>query len=63
VRGSELASVRMSKITETLQRLALEEERVLVEEISIDDLEKVPQVINDFMEQIEEIGLNPFKGF
>jgi quinone-modifying oxidoreductase subunit QmoB len=53
----------MSKITETLQRLALEEERVLVEEISIDDLEKVPQVINDFMEQIEEIGLNPFKGF
>ena len=63
VRGSELASVRMSKIIETLQRLALEEERVLVEEISIDDMEKIPQVIDKFMEQIEEIGLNPFKGF
>ena len=63
MRGSELANVRMSKITETLQRLALEEERVLVEEISIDDMEKIPQVIDKFMEQIEEIGLNPFKGF
>jgi quinone-modifying oxidoreductase subunit QmoB len=54
----------MSKIAETLQRLALEEERVLVEEISINDLEKIPTVINDFVETIvDDIGMNPFKGF
>lgn len=64
VRGSELANVRMSKIAETLQRLALEEERVLVEEISINDLAKIPTVINDFVETIvDDIGMNPFKGF
>ncbi len=63
VRGSELANVRMSKIAETLQRLALEPERVRVDEVAINELEKIPTFINEFMETIEEVGMNPFKGF
>ncbi len=63
IKGSELANARMSKISETLQRLALEPERILVQEIAITDYEKIPGIIDEFMEQIEEVGLNPFKGF
>lgn len=63
VRGSEVANVRISKVAETLQRLALEEERVAVHEVGINDLDKIPTIINEFMEMIEEIGMNPFKGF
>jgi quinone-modifying oxidoreductase subunit QmoB len=62
-RGSELANVRMSKVAETLQRLALESERVLVEEVGIADVERVPAIIEEFMETIDDVGLNPFKGF
>jgi len=63
IKGSELANVRMSKISETLDRLVLESERVRVEEISFGEVEKVPQIISEFMETIEEVGPNPYKGF
>lgn len=63
VKGSELANARMSKISETLQRLALEPERILVQEIGISDYAKIPGIIEEFMETIEDVGLNPFKGF
>ncbi len=61
IKGSELAQTRMSKISETLTRLSLEEERIRVEEISITDWDRVPQIIGEFMETIDKIGLNPFK--
>ena len=61
IKGSELANIRMSKITETLTRLSLEKERIRVEEISITDWERAPQIINEFMETIEKVGANPFK--
>ncbi len=63
VRGSELANIRMSKIQETLERLVLESDRIRVEEVSITDYERVPKIIEEFMETIEEIGPNPYKGF
>jgi quinone-modifying oxidoreductase subunit QmoB len=63
VRGSELMGTRGDNIREKLTKLALEEERVRVEELSIADYEKLPQIVNEFAEQIEEIGMNPFKGF
>ena len=62
VYGSELANIRMSKISETLTRLALESERIRVEELSITDSSHIPQVIASFMEMIERVGPNPFKG-
>ncbi|MEW5723340.1 MAG: FAD-dependent oxidoreductase [Thermodesulfobacteriota bacterium] len=61
IRGSELANIRMSKISETLTRLALEPERIRVEEIAITDWERIPGIITEFMETIEEVGPNPFK--
>ncbi len=63
IRGSELMGTRGDNIREKLNQLALEEERVRVEQISIADYEKLPQIVNEFAEEIEEIGMNPFKGF
>lgn len=63
IKGSELANIRMTKIKETLDRLVLESERIRVEELSITDYYKLPQVLNDFADKIEELGPNPYKGF
>jgi len=63
IKGSELASIRMKKIGEALQSLALENERVTQLEVAIDDYDKVPKMINDFVESVEALGPNPFKGF
>jgi quinone-modifying oxidoreductase subunit QmoB len=54
---------RSENVQEKLKQLALEEERVKLVQMPITDYDKLPQVINEFAEQIEEIGLNPFKGF
>ena len=63
VRGSELMGTRGDNIREKLTALALEEERVRVEQLDISEFERLPQIINEFAEEIEEIGMNPFKGF
>jgi quinone-modifying oxidoreductase subunit QmoB len=63
IRGSELMGTRSQNIREKLKQLALEEERVRIEELSISDFQRLPEIINEFAEQIDEIGLNPFKGF
>lgn len=63
VKGSELAEIRMKKIGDALASLALEEERVAQFEIAIDEYDKVPQIINEFVESVEALGPNPFKGF
>jgi quinone-modifying oxidoreductase subunit QmoB len=49
VKGSELADVRMQKIVQF--------------QVSIDEYDKLPQIIDDFVASIEEMGPNPFKGF
>jgi len=63
VKGSALAKERMGKIEETLSSMMLEPERVTTMEISIADSAKVGKVIDEFMANIDVIGLNPFKGF
>jgi quinone-modifying oxidoreductase subunit QmoB len=63
VKGSELADVRVRKIGEALSSLALENERVAQFQVAIDDYPKLPQIIDGFVEQIEALGPNPFKGF
>jgi len=63
IKGSELANIRMSKIKETLDRLVLESERVRVEEVSITDYHKLPKILDEFAEKLEELGPNPYKGF
>ena len=63
VRGCELANTRLDNVQETLERLALEPERVKVVELAHDEFDRIPEILDEFAEEIEEIGPNPFKGF
>ena len=63
IKGSELASYRMSKIKETLDRLVLEAERVRFEEVAHSDYHKIPGIIDSFLETLNEVGPNPYKGW
>lgn len=63
IKGSELANKRMENVQETLSRLALESQRIKFVELEITDYDKIPQIISEFKEKIEEIGPNPYKGF
>ncbi len=63
INGSELATRRMENIQETLTRQMLEPERVKMVEMEISDYNNVPQIINEFAEEMRAIGPNPFKGF
>lgn len=63
VKGSELATTRLSKIEDTLKQLALEKERVANYEVAITDLERAPRLIEEYAATIENIGLSPMKGF
>lgn len=62
IKGSELCEYRLGKVQETLSRLMLEAERVQFKPLAIEDYDKVPDIINDFVKRVEEIGPNPFKG-
>ena len=62
VKGSELANYRFSKVSETLNRLQLEAERVQMMQVAINEYDKLPDMINEFVEKVKEIGPNPFKG-
>ena len=61
-KGSELANYRLSKVQETLDRLALESGRIRVEQIEISDYHRIPGIIDEFLETIKKIGPNPYKG-
>ncbi len=63
IKGSELADIRLSKVSETLDRLALESERVRFENVSIIDYPKLPAILDDFAKTIDKVGPNPFKGW
>lgn len=63
VKGSELGRVRMSKIDDTLKTLNLETQRVRDLEVAITDIERVPEMINKYVEELVAIGPSPFKGF
>ncbi|MDY7037240.1 MAG: FAD-dependent oxidoreductase [Thermodesulfobacteriota bacterium] len=63
IKGSELADIRLSKVSETLDRLALESDRVRFETVSIIDYTKLPGILDSFAETIDEVGPNPFKGW
>jgi quinone-modifying oxidoreductase, subunit QmoB len=63
VKGSAMAAERLSKVGETLKSMMLETDRVVQVEASIADADRLPKVINDYVEKIMSIGFNPFKGF
>ncbi|WP_147820041.1 hydrogenase iron-sulfur subunit [Salidesulfovibrio onnuriiensis] len=64
MKGSELCSRRKENIAESLGRLGVEPERVEQYELSIDEYDKVPGLIEDFVSNITtNFGPNPFKGY
>jgi quinone-modifying oxidoreductase subunit QmoB len=62
-KGSELCSYRLSKLSETLDKLGLESDRVQQIQIGHSDFDKLPQIVKDFVDRVKEIGPNPFKEF
>ena len=63
VKGSELCNRRMDNIGETLGKLGIETERVQQMQVAIDEYDKVPGMIDEFVAKITELGPNPFKGY
>ncbi len=63
VKGSALAKERLSKVGETLKSLALEQERVSFEEMSIADSCRAPTVLDAFAKLVGDMPPNPMKGF
>jgi quinone-modifying oxidoreductase subunit QmoB len=53
----------MDNVAESLNSLGMEPERVRLVEIAIDEYDKVPGVINEFVEDVVGMGPNPFKGW
>jgi len=63
VKGSELAAYRAGNVQETLERLALESDRLRLVEVARNEYWRIPEIFEEFAETIEEVGPNPYKGF
>lgn len=61
IHGSELTETRGENIQETLQTMMLEPERIKTVFVEITDYYRIPEIIDEYMEEIELIGPNPFK--
>ncbi len=62
ITGSELTKTRGENIQETLRTMMLEPERIRTEFLEINEYDRIPDIINDYLHTIETIGPNPFKG-
>ncbi len=62
IHGSELTEKRGENISETLETMMLEPERIRTEFVEITDYQRIPEIINEYVEEIELMGPNPFKG-
>jgi quinone-modifying oxidoreductase subunit QmoB len=63
IQGSELLERRMDNVRETLDRLALEADRVKVIETAITDAAALPDALGEFVAGLDAMGPNPMKGF
>ncbi len=62
IRGPDLGRVRIDNLRETLQRMAIEVERVRILEVTLEDYDKVFDLLRGAIEEIKKFGPNPFKG-
>ena len=59
---AEALSNASKLFNDTLNRLGVQPERVDQLEVAIDEYDKVPDMIDEFVARIVELGPNPFKG-
>ncbi len=59
VKGGEIVNSRMNALSNTLQQLDIDQHRVTRHEVSINDIQRAPQLINDMAETIQRLGMNP----
>ena len=52
---------RLTKLSETLDKLGLESDRVTMTQIAISEFDKLPQIINDFVDRVKRSALTPLK--
>jgi quinone-modifying oxidoreductase subunit QmoB len=62
IHGSELTEQRGENLQETLETMMLEPERIRTNFVEITEHHEIQKIINDYVEEIELIGPNPFKG-
>lgn len=60
-RGSELLATRSENIKQKLKQMALEDQRVRVDHVTLADYSTLPKLIDDFVEHLGALGPNPFK--
>lgn len=61
IHGSELTEQRGENLKETLETMMLEPERIQTSFVEITDHHEIREIINDFVEEMDLIGPNPFK--
>jgi quinone-modifying oxidoreductase subunit QmoB len=63
IKGGLVCSERLSKVQETLSRLMLESGRIKQFQLSINEWDTLPKILNEFSEEVKAFGPNPYKGF
>ena len=61
IHGSELTEQRGENLKETLETMMLEPERIQTRFVEITEHHEIQGIINDYVEELELIGPNPFK--
>lgn len=62
IHGSELVETRGENMQKTLKTMMMEPERIRTEFLEINEYYRIPEIVNGFLEEIETMGPNPFKG-
>lgn len=61
IQGSQLTEERAENLRETLETMMLEPERIKTCFVEITDHYEIVRIINDYVEEVELLGPNPFK--
>jgi quinone-modifying oxidoreductase subunit QmoB len=62
IHGSELTEKRGENLRETLETMMLEPERIRTRFVEITDHHRICDMINEYVEELQAMGPNPFKG-
>jgi len=61
--GSELANTRLENMREAVERMQIEPERLKLTQLAINEYDKLPGLIDEFVEEIAGMGMNPMREF